>query len=771
MAKNDWAQVVLSATLFFLTVFCVLSSCGKAADLHWVGGDGNWSERENWDPKQVPSGSDNARVYGGIPTVKDMSGAFQIYIGGRQGESGEVKVIGPGKLGVQNNIYTGGSGGIGRLIVEGGGNVSTGGISIGEFLNGSGGVEIRHPDSMVNSDGLIIGKLAEGYMTVEDGGKVNSGEITWLGYNVGANGSATVKGAGSRWQQNDRLLVGYEGQGSVAVEDGGTVVSEFVGIGGADAGDGTRFGVGSVTVTGANSSWISNSTVRVAGGDASSIMGNGIGELRIREGGAFSSVGEAIIAVQDGSRGSVLVEGADSKWSVGGAQTVIANRGEGSLTVRNGAKVDFTGVETVIGRDPNSVGKVLVSDPGSIWSNVGPVIIGIFGRADVTMDGGGVITVPNVIVVGQNLVTNSLNINGGTSPQSRGVLQTGFVESTDKNGRIKFNGGVLRAAADEPKFVRPDNNSSFIIDVLTRGAFIDTNGFTVGINRPFSGAGGLTKLGQGTLTLIAENAYLGPTAVEQGTLQLGAPPFGIGDNRLLKTTVLTVGNDDDVGSAMFNLNSFNQEVGALSSRGSTMSRRIINSGADLKALTVAQSNDTVYRGQLTGNLSLVKKGGGSLTITGDNTHAGPTIIEDGALVLNGVIAGSIIVKIGGVLRGTGHAGLISVQNGGTVSPGHDLGTLHVDGTYTQFAGGKLFVELGSINSFDKLQVMGDIMLDGILELSLQDGFVPSSGMSFDVLDWSGIRSGTFSTVMLPPLPNGLFWNTSKLYVSGHISVD
>ena len=63
---------------------------------------------------------------------------------------------------------------------------------------------------------------------------------------------------------------------------------------------------------------------------------------------------------------------------------------------------------------------------------------------------------------------------------------------------------------------------------------------------------------------------------------------------------------------------------------------------------------------------------------------------------------------------------------------------------------------------------GDLALDGTLEVSLINGFTPTAGQSFDILNW-GSLSGTFSSLALPTL-TGLTWDTSQLYTNGVLSV-
>ena len=75
---------------------------------------------------------------------------------------------------------------------------------------------------------------------------------------------------------------------------------------------------------------------------------------------------------------------------------------------------------------------------------------------------------------------------------------------------------------------------------------------------------------------------------------------------------------------------------------------------------------------------------------------------------------------------------------------------------------------GEANS--KLNVSGTLTIGGELTVNLTGGYTPSSGDSFDILDWTGSVSGTFSSIQLPALSSDLAWNATKLYRTGVLSV-
>jgi MYXO-CTERM domain-containing protein len=156
--------------------------------------------------------------------------------------------------------------------------------------------------------------------------------------------------------------------------------------------------------------------------------------------------------------------------------------------------------------------------------------------------------------------------------------------------------------------------------------------------------------------------------------------------------------------------------------------------------------------------------GSTVDLTGGGVM---TVGNVGAMVPAG---GSALVGAGGVVSGTGLIKGTVNNHSGRVEPGLSAGTMNITGNYTQAATGSLQMELASATSFDKLLVIGNMTLGGTLEVVLLDGYVPSGGAEFDILDWTGTFGGSFSTLILPPLPSVLSWNTSQLYVSGKVSV-
>ncbi|HEY3394101.1 MAG TPA: hypothetical protein VGK58_15415, partial [Lacipirellulaceae bacterium] len=119
----------------------------------------------------------------------------------------------------------------------------------------------------------------------------------------------------------------------------------------------------------------------------------------------------------------------------------------------------------------------------------------------------------------------------------------------------------------------------------------------------------------------------------------------------------------------------------------------------------------------------------------------------------------------GTFTGTG-----TVNFEGDLSPGSSPAAVSFAGDVVLGPDSTLQIELGGTaagTQYDQINVAGELTLGGTLEISLINGFTPSAGQSFDILNW-GSLSGAFSLVALPSL-EGLAWDTSQL-ATGILSV-
>lgn len=117
------------------------------------------------------------------------------------------------------------------------------------------------------------------------------------------------------------------------------------------------------------------------------------------------------------------------------------------------------------------------------------------------------------------------------------------------------------------------------------------------------------KTGSGVFTLTGNNAYAGPTTIEQGTLRLGAAG-GIPDNGRVHVD----------GDGTLDLNNFDKTFSRLTGDGQMLL------GSAKLTLNVDGGIAINFSGRILGTGSLVKSGDGTLTLDGANAYSGCTTV-------------------------------------------------------------------------------------------------------------------------------------------------
>jgi fibronectin-binding autotransporter adhesin len=273
-----------------------------------------------------------------------------------------------------------------------------------------------------------------------------------------------------------------------------------------------------------------------------------------------------------------------------------------------------------------------------------------YGTGAVTVDSGGKLATSyiNMAVAGTSSATLNLNSTSG----SRGVVETGYISegSGSQGGTINFNGGILRATGDQSNFLQ--NFETGDVQILSEGAFIDSNGYNIGISTALQGSGSLTKQGAGTLTLTGASSYSGNTNVDGGTLNIQS------------------------GGTVSNTHG---QIGVTG--GSSGAATITGSGS--------QWNNTseLYVGH-TGNGTLNLLSGG--TVSSAYSFIGYDTASVGSATVNGI--GSQWTNTNNLYAGFLGSGTLNVQNGGTVSSSYgtigryssSVGIANITGTGSQW---------------------------------------------------------------------------------------
>ncbi len=100
----------------------------------------------------------------------------------------------------------------------------------------------------------------------------------------------------------------------------------------------------------------------------------------------------------------------------------------------------------------------------------------------------------------------------------------------------------------------------------------------------------------------------------------------------------------------------------------------------------------------------------------------------------------------GLVQGNGILDIDSIDNFGTIAP-DPVFPLDIEGDLTINAGGKLEISIVDGTLFSQLNITGDLIFgSGDLDILLLGGTLPVIGQSFDVLTWTGLKTGEFGSI-------------------------
>ncbi|MBE1526356.1 fibronectin-binding autotransporter adhesin [Sphingopyxis sp. OAS728] len=657
-------------------------------------------------------------------------------IGREVGEQGIVTVIGTAAGGnastwANTGILRVGRLGTGTLNILDGGIVTVADIAyIGDDVGSRGTVTVSGQDASGNAStwtgasDIVIGEFGNGTLNITAGGQV-SNQSGWIGSNAGSQGVVNVSGVGangvaSTWTNNGDVLVGYDGIGTLNITDGGKVVS----IGGQIGASGN--GIGLVLVDGAGSLWENSGRINVGR--------SGAGTLRIENGATVTS-NDGVVGTS--SHGDAILSGAGTSW-VNSQQLTVGSFGSGTLRIENGASAVSN--QGYIGA--NATGSAVVTGAGSSWQvTTFNLTIGNQANGSLLIENGGLVRSEGGIYLGGAAgVSGTLILQGPTN--NRAVLETsGFVRGLG-DANVTLDGGVLRATADNGGFF--NDFDTLDITLGANGGIVDTDGHDIGIAPRFTGAGGLTKDGLGTLTLTGASSYAGATFVNAGTLLVnGDQSAATGAMTVLSGA--TLGGTGTIGGNVAMLD------GAILAPGESAGTLTINGNLSLAGGSILNYefgqadvpggalNDLVNVG---GDLTL--DGTINVTVPAGGTF-GPGIYRifnyGGALTDNGLTLGAIPGGAAGVLVQTQVAGQVNLVNSqglalsfwdGAAGPKHDGALNGGDGVWRVAGGSNNWTNAnGEINADyaqDSFAVFA--AAPGTVTIDNSGGNVLTSGMQF-----------------------------------------
>ncbi|CAI1895830.1 autotransporter outer membrane beta-barrel domain-containing protein [Serratia proteamaculans] len=184
----------------------------------------------------------------------------------------------------------------------------------------------------------------------------------------------------------------------------------------------------------------------------------------------------------------------------------------------------------------------------------------------------------------------------------------------------------------------------------------------------------------------------------------------------------------------------------------------------------------VWSNNISGHGGLTKQGIGTLVLTGNNSYAGPTLINQGLLAINGSVTSDVTVQNAGVLGGSGTVGSLTARSGGTVAPGNSIGTLNVARNVSFEPGSRYAVEVAPNGQSDRIQSNGSatigggevaVSLENSTNLLSQSEVRSLLGQQYNILTAQQGISGRFDSVA----PNYLFLGTGLTYQPNQVTLN
>ena len=645
------------------------------------------------------SSNKNFRIYGtaASPAYMEVNGgavnaARWLAIGNANSTTQTAKVV------INNGIVQcGNTNGGGLLVCDGAG------VTAELVLNG-GRLQVN------NSTATNIGNTANsnGVFTMTNGYYTSSGVVN-LGTGENASGTLNISGGIFVAANTMSVATASGGKGVINIT-GGEVRLNNLKLGRKGAGDNAQLNV---------SAGIFEVTSALYGSD-SSASGNvritGTGQLLMNS--SYSNASYAAIR----ELGKLEIEGSGD--GSGALRFLQSSDSSVPITLTNDATIGIRTDAVFIQRETiNSAidsNKLTVKGGGSLellkpaYYNGGTIIDSSAVKLSETATlGNGNVTMTNGTLefgyADYHAFDNAINGTGSLVKSGEGttVLSTAnsFTGNTlIKQGTLQFNDNA--AAVYGPVTVEDEGVLTYNINSQSK-----TLNYSDDVN--IRGAGSFVKSGSGTLVLNGKHAYNGTTTVSGGVLQLTA------QDAIAKSSAVTIE------SGSINMGA-KQTLNNLSGYGA-----IENGGFDL---TVNNTANTTFNGDITGSGSLTKTGTGTLKLAGyNNQYTGNTTVSEGTLVVgsdSSLSSPLVTVTSGGTFQnGAYEIGSNIIVDGGSFVIGETPQTSWITvGDVSISNGGQICFDLNqyidgatSQDDMDWLQAGTVSLNSGIINLSFNEG--------------------------------------------------
>lgn len=291
------------------------------------------------------------------------------------------------------------------------------------------------------------------------------------------------------------------------------------------------------SVTSDTNSWVFNPTS--ANLTVGAITSTAVFSPQVILGGSSAaSTVTGVISNSAANRGTRLVKSGTGTWALQGANTYA-----GGTTISNGI-LAITSDANLGAAYTGGLAGVAVTAGGSGYTGT-PSVSGFTGGGGTGATGGngtlsgGALASFTLTAAGSGYTSNptaTLSTAGGTGGAAIGLVQ----------GLLTLDGGTLRTDAAV--------TSNRAVVLTSNGGTIDTNASDSTFSGVFNGVGGLTKSGDGILTLSGISTYSGSTVISGGTLSvtgtLGNTSASVGSTAVLAGNGSIAGAVDVAGGAV-----------------------------------------------------------------------------------------------------------------------------------------------------------------------------------------------------------------------------
>ncbi|EBN2870656.1 autotransporter outer membrane beta-barrel domain-containing protein [Salmonella enterica subsp. enterica serovar Monschaui] len=582
--------------------------------------------------------------------------------------------------------------------------LNTGG-TFDNAISGSGQV-VKSGDKMLTlsgansySGGTLI---SDGTLVASNVEALGTGDVTndaVLELNTGGDFDNAISGSGQVVKSGDETLTlsGSNTYTGGTLISGGTLVASNVEALG--SGDVTNDAVLELNTGGDFTNNISGSGQVVKSGDETLTLSG----ANSYTGGTLISSGTLVASNVEALGTGDITDNAVLELNTGGTfDNVISGSGQvvksGDETLTLSGANSYTGGTlissgTLVANDVNALGTGDVTDNAVLELNTGGDFDNaISGSGQVVKSGDETLTLS-----GTNTYTGGTTISGGTLVASNvDALGTGDV--TD-NATLELNTG---------------------------GTF----------DNVISGSGQVVKSGDKTLTLSGANSYTGGTTINDGTL-VASNVEALGSGDVTNDAVLELNTGGDFtnnisgsgqvvksGDDVLTLSGANSYSGGTTISGGTLvatSVEALGSGDVTDNAVLELNTGGTFDNVISGSGQVVKSGGDTLTLSGNNSYTGGTLISDGTLVASNVEAlgsGDIDNYASLQLNASGQFVTANLTTHDNATTAIGAGSALRANTLTQEANSTLAVHLtdsnsGTIVTADRANLGGTLDITGI----------------------------------------------------------